>query len=249
MFMGCADDLRVPRSGPFRTARHFAVPDRASTPPAAAPRRALIVEDDPDFSAHLVSVLAGLAPPWETLQCATARHALEHLGCTEPDFDLALVDLGLPDHDGLQLIRLLRKHLPALPILVSSTMSSETRLLETIRAGVQGYLLKDGSPQAIEQAIHEVLRGHYPISPQLARYLFRLAGAPAPRGDAPQIPLSPRQSEVLKQLSLGKSYLEVAAELGVSLSSVQSHIRGLYRKLGVRSQVQAVNRARDVGLI
>ena len=128
-----------------------------------------------------------------------------------------------------------------------SVISSERSVLAAIRAGARGYLLKDDNPQLITQSLAEALQGNYPISPSLARYLFRLAGGS--ESPAEFTSLTPKELELLRHLSRGRSYGETAQEMGIAISTVQTHIRNLYRKLDVHSQVQAVTKAQDQGLI
>ena len=134
--------------------------------------------------------------------------------------------------------------------MVISVIAAEQRVLSAIRAGAQGYILKEEQPDTITSAIGQVMQGNYPISPALARCLFKLAGAP---GDAPEnqavIKLSPKETLLLKLISQGLSYVDAAQKMGVATSTVQSHIRNLYRKLDAHSQVQAVNKAREHGLL
>lgn len=160
---------------------------------------------------------------------------------------LPLIDLGLPDVSGLEVIRMLHQRLPAVPILVISVIAAEPSLFAAIRAGACGYLLKDDSSASIAHGINDVLNGRFPISPSLARYLFRLAGSPQMHTSDCDLDLTPREQEVLAAIAGGCSYAQVGTRLGVSLSTVQTHIRNLYSKLGAHSQLQAVNEARGRG--
>ena len=103
--------------------------------------------------------------------------------------------------------------------------------------------------RALSDGIAQVLQGHYPISPSLARYLFSQVGSDALVFEGEPVRLTPKESETLRCIAQGLSYNESARQMGVSLSTVQSHIRSLYRKLEVRSQVQAVEKARVQGLL
>ncbi len=224
-----------------------------STPPSrpqpGPPSNVLIVEDDPVFSRQLVQASAALIADARIHSCQTASAALEWV--ETPGFvpGLALIDLGLPDLSGIEVIREIHQRHPDAPILVISVISAERSLLAAIRAGARGYLLKDGSTQSIVAAIGQILAGEYPISPSLARHLFKLAGGPTGAPREPQINLSPKEVEVLQRISNGLSYAEIAAEMGIALSTVQSHVRNLYQKLDVHSKVQVIKRAGEMGLL
>lgn len=208
----------------------------------------LVVEDNPAFIAQITAALAHLGRH-DVAAFTTGAEALAAVAAASQPLELALIDIGLPDMSGIDVIREIRGRLPDTPILVISFIKSETTLLEAIRAGARGYVLKGEPEEAIAHAIDEVMRGNYPISPALARSLFHLAGAPAGRSQDTDFHLSPRETEVLQHIAKGMSYQEVAAEMGVSLSTVQTYVRGLYRKLQVHNRVAAVNRAREVGVI
>lgn len=207
----------------------------------------LIVEDDPAFEELLVRAARQLGDDWQIQCCQTAFGALERIGRPRARFDLALIDLGLPDLSGVEVIRRIRERFMELPILVVSVISAERSVLSAVRAGARGYILKDDSEAAMTQAMREAINGHYPISPALARYLFRLAGAEDKPADLSG--LTRKELELLQQLARGHSYSEAARQMGVTLATVQTHIRNLYRKLDVHSQVQAVTKAQNQGLI
>jgi len=209
--------------------------------------RILIVEDDPAFEDLLSRAADRLGDCVDVLACDTAFSALAAVEKSPRPFDLALIDLGLPDLSGVEVIRRIRDRFEDLPILVVSVISAERSVLSAIRAGAFGYILKDDSEAAMSQAMQEALNGNYPISPALARYLFKLAGGRDKPVDLSG--LTRKELELLQWLSRGKSYNEAARSMGVTLATVQTHIRNLYRKLDVHSQVQAVTKAQTQGLI
>lgn len=210
----------------------------------------LLVEDDPTFSSQMMSAVSELDPDWQVVACQSAQQAIDFIEIPENHVDLALVDLGLPDQDGTEVIRQIRARFQESHIMVISVIAAEQRVLSAIRAGAQGYILKEEQPEAITFAIGQVIQGNYPISPALARCLFKLAGAPSdPSSGRVAIKLSPKETLLLQLISQGMSYVEAAQRMGVATSTVQSHIRNLYRKLDAHSQVQAVNKAREHGLI
>lgn len=213
------------------------------------PRAILIVEDNPQFAKEVLRAIEVLRIGGPVLVCRDGGAALAAIGRDGVAIDLALIDLGLPDCDGVDVIRAVHGRFPDAPIMVISVASSEARVLEAIRAGARGYLLKGDPGAEMASAIDEVLRGNYPISPALARTLFRLAGAPPDRGSEGRFELTPRETETLQWIARGKTYKEVAAAMEVSVSTVQSNVRNLYRKLEVHSQGQAIAKARSAGLV
>jgi two-component system nitrate/nitrite response regulator NarL len=208
----------------------------------------LLVEDNPLSQQLLYAAIEKLALHSKVHSCANGSQALELIDQPDTHINLALIDLGLPDIGGIDIIQKVRKRFGDIPIMVISSITSERALFEAIRAGAKGYILKSQSVEATSLAIQDVLIGNYPISPGLAHSLFRLAGAPLEKGTI-GFNLTPRELETLQHLAKGNTYKEVAKHMGISLSTVQFNIRNLYRKLDVFSQVQAVSKARDEGLI
>lgn len=212
-------------------------------------RRVLLVEDDPIHAQLLERAVQLLDPPWTVTLCATGSEALDWIERPDTTFNLAVVDLGLPDLGGLEIVRAWRARYSQSPVLVVSAISAERTVLEAIRVGANGYLLKDGDTGSMARGISQVLEGNAPISPALARYLFKLAGAPQAAPQDSTLHLTKKERETLRHIGRGHSYMEAAELMGVSLSTVQTHVRKLYRKLGAHSQIQAVIKARENGLI
>lgn len=211
-------------------------------------RNVLVVEDNPSFRQLIGDTIRHIGLKGEILECANGADVMTLLEQAPTRLDLALVDLGLPDMGGIEVIQAIRRRFDEIPILVISVISSERTVLAAIRAGASGYINKSDSAQSIKEAILDVLQGHYPISPSLARTLFRLAGFPYGKSSI-SFDLSPRELETLQSIARGNSYEQTASLMGIEISTVQSNIRNLYRKMEVRSQVQAVTKARDAGLI
>jgi DNA-binding NarL/FixJ family response regulator len=214
--------------------------------PIDAPPEVLLVEDDPNFAARVRAAVMLWHPEARITLCATGEEALTRIQDSKRPVDLALVDLGLPDMDGRDIIAALRSRSAETPILVVSLLASEWAVVTAIRAGANGYIIKDGSNQSIAAAITEVIAGNYPLSPALARHLFRLVARPASQSD---IVLTDRETDTLRCIGRGLTYEQSAMEMGISLSTVQSHVRNLYRKLKINSQTQAAIKARDRGLV
>lgn len=222
-------------------------------PPAPLPEhRLLLVEDNPLFVEQICGAMNRLPQPWSVHVASEGRRALMLLADQAQRFDLALVDIGLPDISGIEVIRACRRQWQDMPIVVISVMAAEPVVLSAIEAGANGYILKDESEQDITRGITQVMNGIYPLSPSLARYLFRqLAGSTDKTSEAldRNFHLSPREIETLRLLSQGLRYEGVAESMGIAISTVQSNVRNLYRKLNVRSQMQAVSKARQHDLI
>jgi DNA-binding NarL/FixJ family response regulator len=222
-----------------------------SLPTATSPSdlRILLVEDNPAFESLIGRVVDRMRPKPALACCRTGSRALAWLADPGKRLDLALIDLGLPDMGGVDVIRAIRHRFEEVPILVVSVMSSERNVLEAIRAGARGYVLKDDSEETLAHAIGQVLQGNYPITPALARHLFRLAESGSAAGHDDGTGLSPKEIELLRLIARGCSYSEASERMGIAVSTVQFHIRNLYRKLEVNTRLQAVAKARDHGLL
>jgi len=220
--------------------------------PMDQPCRILYVEDDLRMHRLVPALTRPSSFVW--ICVATASEAVRAFQSEQPQ--LVLVDLGLPDRDGVDLIEELAGSAPGLPILVLSIASTEARIMAALRAGACGYLLKEDLGVRLPDALREALSGGVPLSRAVARTLLgnvrkqeggaRLASTPAP---APSEQLSSREREVVEQLSYGLTYEEVARELGMSINTVRTHVRAIYDKLGVGSKTEAVLLALERGLL
>lgn len=211
------------------------------------PVTVLIVEDDAATRALLrrrVSALPDYQVSGETGSIAGALAA-----CQPRAPRIVLVDLELEDGNGIDLIRALADS--ATLMLVISVFGDETSVLAAIEAGAHGYLLKDDSETDIGAALTQLVAGGSPISPFIARHLLQRLrpAAPASPSAEPDSALSDREREVLNLASRGYTYGEIADLLDVSLNTVSSYTRRVYRKLAVHSRSAAVFEAQRLGLI
>jgi DNA-binding NarL/FixJ family response regulator len=216
----------------------------------------LIVEDEPEFLrrfSHAVLADPGLCL---TGTAGTTRAAIALLEAQQPD--VVLLDLGLPDRDGVDVIRAAVQCPRPCDVLVVSMFDDDQHVLASIEAGAAGYLLKDALPASIVASIRELRSGGSPISPGIARRIlarFRLALAPA-RGPAPGArcvaaasPLTDRETELLRLTAKGLSFETISELMGISPHTVVAHVRKIYRKLAVHSRGEAVYEATQLGLL
>lgn len=214
-----------------------------------AKTQALIVEDDPLFQTRLRNAVAQLGADWSCTIAASAKSARLAITAASSPYGLAIIDLVLPDESGLAVVSALRELSPPTSILMVSSLSSERTVLDAIRLGAAGFLNKDEPIEEIAWAIGEVLRGNNPISPSLARHIFRVVAEQPAQSVVDPSPLTPRHREILSLLASGYSYADAAQSLGISLSTFQTHIRHIYKALEVRTGAQAVSKALGRGWI
>ena len=223
-------------------------------PPSQTINRVLIVEDQPETLEEFAAVIAGDSHMALAGTAATGRDAIEFLERDCPD--VLLVDLGLPDVSGLEVIRHAVRLCPAIDIMVITVFGDEASILAAIEAGATGYLLKDSSHRELIGHILDLRAGGSPISPVIARRLLgrmrtsSTATEPPVQHTAIQVnPLTGRETEVLQLIAQGYTYAEVGEALGISLHTVTSHIKNSYRKLSVCTSGAAVARVAALGLL
>ena len=214
--------------------------------------RILLVEDDETIREHLGETLRGYAG-YDVASAADLASAKGALESTTPD--LVILDIGLPDGSGLELIAELRITRPALPILIISVLQDRETVVQALRAGASGYIVKDSLPEDIFSTVESTLRGEVVLTPRIASYLLqtlRAQGAPEPAQQEQAqhaIALTPRELDVLWGIAKGLTYVEIAKTLGVSSQTVPSYVKGIYRKLDVRNRSEAIFEAHRQNLI
>lgn len=217
-----------------------------------------VVEDDPRSRETLVSRIGESADLQVVLVAASRQEALDLLPRYE--LDVLLVDLGLPDGSGLDVIRAARAHWPACSVLVSTIFGDETHVLRSIEAGAMGYLLKDTAAAELVEEIRSIHAGGSPISPMVARTILARAAANIslpPQQSAPALEtatespaaLSAREQQVLRHVSKGFTADETARAMGISRTTVLTFVRRIYAKLQVNSRAEAIHEAHRQGLL
>lgn len=205
--------------------------------------RVLLVEDDAVLRRELERAITRAGDLVLAGAFGTGRDALAFTG----EAEVALVDLGLPDTTGSDLIRALRAARPELDVLVHTVAADRATVFEAIVAGASSYVLKGVPPDQLLAAVRELRAGGAPMSPKIARDViaaFRQQGTVAER-----YALSARERDVLRGLEDGLSYKEVASELHLSTHTVHSHIKRIYEKLHASSKAEALAKARLRGML
>jgi len=217
----------------------------------------MLVDDDLHFQEALRLAVGGAPDISLTGVAGTRAAALQAL--SGPPADVLVVDLGLPDGSGVDVIRAAQTCWPGCAVMVSTIFGDEAHVLQSIEAGATGYLLKDSSAPKIVDEIRSLHGGGSPISPLIARQVllrFRQgerAAADGPRaataGAAPARALSERERQVLELITKGFSYDEIARLMDISRHTVRTFVRRIYAKLEVSSKAEAIYEARSQGLL
>ena len=214
------------------------------------PIRVLIVEDHPILRG-VVKLACEAAPNLTVVgEASDGQEALR--AYTEVEPDVLVLDLSLPDIDGLEVVRRLRAAGSRAKILVLTGRTDDQAIFEALRAGVDGYLEKTAGIRFIAAALEKVARGERLFTPDQERSAVSELGRMARQArEASGLSenLTPRELEILGYVSYGLSVKQVATRLGLSPRTVETHIGKLYRKLGVSNRVQAVSKAASLGLI
>ena len=158
--------------------------------------------------------------------------------------DLVLMDLSMPDLDGIAATARVLEVRPATKIIVLTSFNESARILAALEAGAVGYLLKDSEPEDIVRAVHDAIAGGVPLSPQAARALLP-GNRPAARSDA----LTPREREVLALVAAGLPNKSIARRLGISEKTVKAHLTRVFTVLGVQDRTSAALWAQRQGLV
>jgi DNA-binding NarL/FixJ family response regulator len=226
--------------------------------PPTAPISVALVEDDAGMRVRFARVISAEPTLRFAFGASTAAELLAWFAAHA--VDVLLVDLGLPDGSGLDVIRRCRSLQPRCAMMVITMFGDEANMVSAFEAGASGYLLKDGTEADLATHVLSLHAGGSPMSPIIARQLLMrwnarplgplAASTGRPMETATQREqLSRRETEVLDLVARGFTYPEVAQRLGLSVSTVQSHVRNIYGKLDVHNKTEAVFEARQLGLL
>jgi len=218
----------------------------------------LIVEDDSFMQQRLRLILLDIGYADKDLHFMGSIAEVERL-VDYRQVALALIDLGLPDGNGIVLIEKLSQLRAEIPVLVISAWSTENMIINALQAGATGYILKERDDIELKVSIRSVLKGGAPIDPFIARHILNNiplqtdTPAEAVTGTAGQelhaVNLTQREHQILNLVASGLSNQEIANHIFLSRHTVETHIRSVYRKLAVTNRTKAISRAREMGLL
>jgi DNA-binding NarL/FixJ family response regulator len=208
--------------------------------PTAPVIRVAIIEDQRDIRECLTFLINGTEGYSCTGSFRTMEEALDKIGHQLPD--VVLSDIGLPGMDGIEGIRILKERYPSLLMLMLTVYDDDERIFDAMCAGASGYLLKKTPPARLIDSLREAVQGGAPMSPEVARRVITLFREfrPPERVD---YELTPHETRLLKLFVEGHNYKTAAAELGVSVNTVNFHVRSIYEKLQVHTRSEAVAKA------
>jgi DNA-binding NarL/FixJ family response regulator len=206
----------------------------------AAAIEVAIIEDQRDIRECLTFLIDGTDGYACTGSYRTMEEALEKVGHHLPD--LVLSDIGLPGMSGIEGIRILKERYPELLILMLTVYDDDERIFDAMCAGASGYLLKKTPPAKLLESLKEAVGGGAPMSPEVARRVITLFREIRPP-DRADYQLTPHETRLLKLFVEGHIYKTAAVELGVSINTINFHVRNIYEKLQVHTRSEAVAKA------
>jgi len=219
-------------------------------------KQALVVEDLPEVRDWLADIARSVFPGIEVTAVGRAGEAM---ACAAGSaFDVALVDLGLPDGSGIDVVHALHRRQPQCLAVVVTIYDDDEHLFPALQAGAFGYLLKDQPREALVAQLLRIASGEPPLSPPIARRVLSFFGQnsaglaptrPEPAPQAETVRLTEQETVVLQRVAKGYTLPEIAQQLGLSRHTIAEHVKHIYRKLDVSSRAEAALEAARRGLV
>ena len=211
----------------------------------------LLLEDLPEIRAWLKALVKHVFPTAEITECARVHDALQLVAAQK--FSLALLDLGLPDGSGVDVVAALREAQPDVQSVIVTIHDDDEHLFPALQAGAFGYLLKEQSRELLIEQLQRMSGGEPPLSPSIARkviaYFTGQKRRPAPHNHLlPEVSLTDRETEVLLRVAKGFTLPEIGVQLGLSRHTIADYVKQIYRKLNVSSRAEAALEAQRLGL-
>jgi NarL family two-component system response regulator LiaR len=208
--------------------------------------RVLIVDDHTIVRKGIRALLTEIAGIEVVGEAADGQEAVAQANSLCPD--VILMDLAMPQMDGIEATRQIKTSQPESRILVMTSFATDDKVLPAIKAGALGYLLKESAPEDLVQAIHQIHRGEPSLHPTIARKVLEEITHPSDRPPTPD-PLTKREAEVLLLVAQGLSNQDIARELCISDATVRSHVSNILSKLHLATRIQAALYALREGLV
>jgi two-component system nitrate/nitrite response regulator NarL len=212
--------------------------------------RILIVDDHALVRRGMNYVVKEGFPDADVIEAESSAAALEAMK-TSAKVDMALVDVRMPDLDGLELLKALKVDWPEMPVIMLSTYENAPYVKRALADGAAGYLLKDATPEDLSQAINVAMSGSGNVlSPRVIQNLFedQDSGHASSNGRRSEYSLTQREHDILALLAEGRSNREIAGRLYLSEKTVKAHLAAIFRKLGVTNRTQAAMMAVQMGV-
>jgi DNA-binding NarL/FixJ family response regulator len=211
----------------------------------------LLLEDLPEIRAWMRKLVLQVFPGATISESARVHDAIELVSAVK--FDLALIDLGLPDGSGVDVVTKLRDVQPDAQSVVVTIHDDDEHLFPALQAGAFGYILKEQARELITEQLQRISQGEPPLSPSIARRVmayFSAKAKPQPHNPnaMPQVNLTDRESEVLLRVAKGYTLPEIGVQLGLSRHTIADYVKQIYRKLNVSSRAEAALEAQRLGL-
>jgi DNA-binding NarL/FixJ family response regulator len=211
----------------------------------------LLLEDLPEIRAWLRDLVLRVFPSAQISEAARVHDAIQLVQAVK--FDLALIDLGLPDGSGVDVVTRLRDLQPEAQSVVVTIHDDDEHLFPALQAGAYGYILKEQARELITEQLHRISQGEPPLSPSIARRViahFTAKSTPhaAPSNSLPAVSLTERETEVLLRVAKGFTLPEIGVQLGLSRHTIADYVKQIYRKLNVSSRAEAALEAQRLGL-
>jgi len=210
-------------------------------------KNVLLLEDLPEIRAWLRKLVLQVFPDAQISESARVHDAVSLVSAVK--FDLALVDLGLPDGSGVDVVTKLRDVQPEAQSVVVTIHDDDEHLFPALQAGAFGYILKEQPRELITEQLQRISQGEPPLSPSIARRVMaHFAQQKRPQSSLPHVSLTERESEVLLRVAKGYTLPEIGVQLGLSRHTIADYVKQIYRKLNVSSRAEAALEAQRLGL-
>ncbi|MEL6631207.1 MAG: response regulator transcription factor [Bacteroidota bacterium] len=207
-----------------------------------------IIDDQPQLIRQLQDACALFDEVEVVFTAINGQQAIERMEDVEAQPDVILMDIEMPRMDGIEATKIIRAQFPDTQVLMLTVFDDETHIFQAILAGACGYILKGEKPSRVLQAIEDAHEHRMPMSPIIAAKAIQYLREELPTRHQARVSLSdyqltPRELEILKLLSQGKTYPQIAEQLFISRKTVRNHVHNIYQKMSVKSKAEVITLA------